>query len=74
MQIILKIFFFVTKKCICGCLYVVGVALLAAQEQKLEPDPCQNQHDQHVGESEGKPAGKVDHTTISREEPLQKIR
>lgn len=50
------------------------VSLLEAQEQNLKPEPGQYEHEHHVGESEAEPAGKVNHTTIFRKEPLQKMR
>lgn len=48
------------------------VVLLESQEYKMKPEPGQYEHEHHVGEGKAEPAGKVNHTTIVREEPSQK--
>ena len=48
------------------------VVLLESQEHKMKPEPGQNEHEHHVGEGKAEPAGKVNHTTIAREEPSRK--
>lgn len=48
--------------------------LLEAEVHELQPKPGKQQHEHHVGKSKTKPAGKVDHVTIFREEPEQRER
>lgn len=42
---------------------------LEPHEDKLEPEPGQREHEDHVGEGEAKPRGKVDHVSVLWEEP-----
>lgn len=39
-------------------------SLLESHEDKLQPEPGQCEHEDHVGEGEAKPGGKVDHISI----------
>lgn len=48
------------------------MVLLEAQKHELKPEPGDHQHQQHVGKSKTEPAGKVDHVSVSREEPSEK--
>lgn len=52
--------------------YVGSAAVnsLKAQKHELQPEPGQRQHEDHVGEGEAEPAGKVDHATVVWEESV----
>lgn len=38
----------------------------------MKPEPGKHQHEHHAGKTKAKPAGKVDHVSIVREDPSQK--
>lgn len=46
--------------------------LLEAQKHKLQPQPRENEHEQHVGEWEAEPTCKVDYSSIIWEESVDK--
>lgn len=38
----------------------------------MKPEPGEHQHEHHAGKTKAKPAGKVDHVSIVREDPSQR--
>lgn len=44
---------------------------LESHENKLQPEPGQREHDDHVWEGKAKPGGKVDHVSILRKQSEQ---
>lgn len=47
---------------------IKGKILLESHEGKLEPEPSQYQHQDHVGESKPKPRGKIQDVVVIREQ------
>lgn len=46
---------------------------LEPHEDKLQPEPGQREHEDHVGEGEAKPRGEVDHIAVLWKEPLDNM-
>lgn len=44
---------------------------LETHEDKLQPKPGQGEHEDHVGEGEAEPGGKVNHIAILRKKPQE---